>query len=71
MATLCTVSDCIYHESGMAVDNVEDDTSLILISTSAPEEKEADTKLLGKRCVLLVMISAKKHYRIFCVIGEG
>lgn len=55
----------------MAVDNVEDDTSLILISTSAPEEKEADTKLLGKRCVLLVMISAKKHYRIFCVIGEG
>lgn len=71
MATPCTVSDCIYHESGMAVDNLEDDTSLILISASAPEERETDAKLLGKRCVLLVMISAMKYYRIFCVTGEG
>lgn len=54
----------------MAVDSLEDDMSLILICSSAPEEKGADTKFLGKHCILLVMICGMKYYRLFCIIGE-
>jgi len=54
----------------MAVDNLEDDMSLILMCSSAPEEIRADPKFLSKRCVLLVMNCGMKYNRVFCIIGE-
>lgn len=39
----CTVSDHIYRESDIDVDNLEGAMALILIQSSAPEKKWADT----------------------------
>lgn len=43
LVAACTVSDYIYRESDIDVDNLEGAMALLLIWSSAPEKKWADT----------------------------